>query len=88
MANKELEIVLNGAETCLDESKLWIRETEATIHRVCSDVNLFDCQTSNQKVIVGDSRSIQVQKAGKVRVNFARRNKIVTDFLLEDTNCH
>jgi hypothetical protein len=62
------EIALIGSEDQQIASNLWVGDSGATSHITCCKTGLFDTKPSNQKIIVGDGRNIQVKKTGKPRV--------------------
>jgi hypothetical protein len=47
-----------------------VGDSGATSHITCCEIGLFDTKPSNQKIVVGDGRSIKVEKTGKLRVKF------------------
>ena len=88
--SRDSEIALIGTEgpsSCFS-SNLWVGDTGATCHMVCREEGLFDCISSNQNVLVGDGRALNVEKVGKLKVRFAGRGQEVTDVLLEDVKVH
>jgi gag-polypeptide of LTR copia-type len=64
------EIALIGSEDQQIPSNLWVGNSGATSHITCCEIGLFDTKPSNQKIVVGDGRSIKVEKTGKLRVEF------------------
>jgi hypothetical protein len=47
-----------------------VGDSGATSHIILCKIGLFDTKASNQKIIVGDGRSMKVKKTGKLRVKF------------------
>jgi hypothetical protein len=68
----DTEIALVGFESKegLQNSYLWVGDTGATCHMIWNDTNLFDYETVNDEMIVGDGRPLNVTKIGKVNQQF------------------
>lgn len=78
------EIVLIGSEDQHIASNLCVGNYGATSHITCCKIGLFDTKPSNQKTIVGDGRSIEVKKTGKLGVKFeAKEGEEPVEVVLE-----
>ena len=76
--------MLIGSEAQIKRTDVWIADSGATSHMVCEDLNMFDCKISNQHVIVGDGRSLKVNKTGKLKVSFHNNQGDKSEVLLEE----
>jgi hypothetical protein len=59
-----------GAEEGQIGPDQWVGDSGPTGHITCNEIGLFDTKPISQKIIVGDGRSIKVEKTGKLRVAF------------------
>jgi len=83
---RDTEIALVGFEDKegFKNSELWVGDTGTTCHMVCNDKNLYDVILVNDKVIVGDGRSLSVKKMGNLKVNFKNEDKNISTVVLEN----
>jgi hypothetical protein len=82
--SRETEIALVGAKTDEIYPNLWIGDTGATSHMTCCKTGLFDVRPSDHSVLVGDGRSLKVEKVGKLKLVFEGKGQETTEVLLED----
>jgi hypothetical protein len=79
------EIALVGCENQegLQDQNLWVGDTGATCHMVCDDSKLFDFESVNDEVVVGDRRPLRVAKIGKLKVHFANSSGESSEFIMD-----
>jgi hypothetical protein len=50
---------------------------------VCDDSKLFDFESVNDEVVVGDGRPLRVAKIGKLKVHFANSSGKLSEFIMD-----
>jgi hypothetical protein len=80
---KEIALVGSKSQEGLQDRNLWVGDTGATCHMVCDDSKLFDFESINDEVVVGDGRPLRVEKIGKLKVHFANSSGELSEFIMD-----